>query len=136
MQAYIEAIDLLMCKVVKNDLVVLIRAPTQVVQQESNDQPTAVATAATAAARLEELKADKHKTPKQSICFTALFLLLSLTEFPRVTAKAIWDRLQVMFKGTDRVRKTKTKILLGNYEMFEMKSDEGIVVRLSSYTRN
>lgn len=138
MQAYPEATDLQIWDVIENGLAIPARAPTQPVQQKAKNQQLMWQLLRPLRPlrqlSLKKLKEDELIMLKLDICFTALFLLLSLTEFPCVTAKAIWDRLQVMFKGTDRVRKTKMKILLGNYEMFEMKSDEGITYTFTRFT--
>ena len=52
------------------------------------------------------------------------------TKFSRVsscvTAKEIWDKLQVIYEGTSEVRETKANMLVSEYEAFKMKSDESI----------
>ncbi|MQM21098.1 hypothetical protein Taro_054132 [Colocasia esculenta] len=49
-------------------------------------------------------------------------------EYSRVSscksAKEMWDKLQLIYEGTSEVRETKASILVSEYEMFRMKSDE------------
>ncbi|VFQ59836.1 unnamed protein product [Cuscuta campestris] len=42
------------------------------------------------------------------------------------TAKEMWDKLEVMYKGTDQVREAKIDFLTQEYEMFRMKEGEKI----------
>ena len=60
------------------------------------------------------------------------------TEFSRVfscaTAKEMWDRLQVIYEGTSEVRETKANMLVSEYEVFKMKSDETIFDMYSRLT--
>ncbi|MQL72243.1 hypothetical protein Taro_004596 [Colocasia esculenta] len=49
-------------------------------------------------------------------------------EYSRVSscksAKEMWDKLQLIYEGTSEVRETNASILVSEYEMFRMKSDE------------
>ena len=60
------------------------------------------------------------------------------TEFSRVsscaTAKEMWDKLQVIYEGTSKVRETKANILVSEYEVFKMKPDETISEMFSRLT--
>ena len=51
-------------------------------------------------------------------------------EFSRVstcsTAKEMWDKLELIYEGTSEVRETKVSMLVSEYEMFKMKTDETI----------
>ena len=51
-------------------------------------------------------------------------------EFSRVstcsTAKEMWDKLELIYEGTSEVRETKVSMLVSEYEMFKMKTDENI----------
>ena len=42
------------------------------------------------------------------------------------SAKEILDRLEITHKGTNQVKESKINILVHNYELFKMKSDESI----------
>ncbi|GAV63138.1 UBN2 domain-containing protein, partial [Cephalotus follicularis] len=60
-------------------------------------------------------------------------------EFNRVsscaTAKEMWDRLEVIYEGTNQVKDAKINILVREYEMFSMKDNEkisGIFVRFTN----
>jgi len=56
----------------------------------------------------------------------SIYCALSPTEYNRIsscsTAKEVWDRLHITYKRTDRVKETRTNILLSQYEAFKMKS--------------
>ncbi|MQL68696.1 hypothetical protein Taro_001007, partial [Colocasia esculenta] len=51
-------------------------------------------------------------------------------EFSRLsacrTAKEMWDKLQVTYEGTDRVKQTRIDILVSQYEQFKMLPNENI----------
>ena len=51
-------------------------------------------------------------------------------EFSRVstcsTAKEMWDKLELIYEGTSEVRETKVSMLVSEYEMFKMKTDETV----------
>ena len=55
---------------------------------------------------------------------------LSKSEYDKIiscdSAKEIWDRLQVLHKGTDQVKETKISMLVLQYEMFKMLEHESI----------
>ena len=36
----------------------------------------------------------------------------------------MWDKLELIYKGTTKVKETKTNLLITEYEMFKMKTDE------------
>ena len=63
---------------------------------------------------------DKHKT-KVQMNAKAKYLLtcaLSKSEYDKIiscdSAKEIWDRLQVLYEGTDQVKETKISMLVQN----------------------
>ncbi|GAV87447.1 LOW QUALITY PROTEIN: DUF4219 domain-containing protein/UBN2 domain-containing protein, partial [Cephalotus follicularis] len=62
---------------------------------------------------------------------------LNSNEFNRVsscaTAKEMWDRLEVTYKGTNQVKDTKINILV-RYEMFSMKENENISSKFVRFT--
>ncbi|MQL70996.1 hypothetical protein Taro_003319 [Colocasia esculenta] len=55
---------------------------------------------------------------------------LKKTEFSRVSAcksaKEIWDKLQITYEGTDKVKQTRIDILVSQYEQFKMFPNENI----------
>ena len=42
------------------------------------------------------------------------------------SAKEMWDKLELIYEGTSKVKETKVNLLITEYEMFKMKSDESI----------
>ena len=60
-----------------------------------------------------------------------LYCALDPNEFNRIStcesAKEIWDRLDVTHEGTNQVKESKINILVHNYELFKIKSDESII---------
>ena len=42
------------------------------------------------------------------------------------TAKEIWDKLEVTYEGTFKVKKTKINLFVTQYEMFRMEELESI----------
>ena len=63
------------------------------------------------------------------------------TEFSQVssctTAKEMWDKLQVIYEGTSKVKETKANMLVSEYEAFHIKNNEyifKIYVRLTLIT--
>ncbi|MQL73441.1 hypothetical protein Taro_005797 [Colocasia esculenta] len=51
-------------------------------------------------------------------------------EYSRISmcksAKEMWDKLELLYEGTSQVKETKANILVSEYELFMMKSDETI----------
>ena len=51
-------------------------------------------------------------------------------EFSRIStcrsAKEMWDKLELIYEGTSEVKETKANLLITEYEMFIMKTDESI----------
>ncbi|MQL86869.1 hypothetical protein Taro_019402 [Colocasia esculenta] len=51
-------------------------------------------------------------------------------EYSRVStcssAKEMWDKLELIYEGTSKLRETKANMLISEYEMFKMKNDETI----------
>ena len=50
------------------------------------------------------------------------------------SAKEIWDRLDVTHEGTNQVKESKSNILVHNYELFKIKSDESIIEMFKRFT--
>ena len=81
---------------------------------------------------LRNEQTDQHKT-KLQMNAKAKYLLtcaLSKSEYDKIiscdSAKEIWDRLQVLHKGTNQVKETKISMLVHQYEMFKMLDYENI----------
>ena len=51
-----------------------------------------------------------------------------------MSAKKIWDRLEVTHKGTNQVKKSKINMLVHNYELFKMKLEESITQMFTHFT--
>lgn len=59
-----------------------------------------------------------------------LYGVLAPTAFNQISSgqktKEIWDRLEVTYKGTNRMKKNNISILQSNIELFKMEPDESI----------
>ncbi|GAV74122.1 zf-CCHC domain-containing protein/DUF4219 domain-containing protein/UBN2 domain-containing protein, partial [Cephalotus follicularis] len=51
-----------------------------------------------------------------------------------VSAKEMWDRLEVTYKGTNQVKEAKVSMLVHEYEMFTMNENENIKSMFSRFT--
>ncbi|GAV77203.1 UBN2 domain-containing protein, partial [Cephalotus follicularis] len=51
-----------------------------------------------------------------------------------VSAKEMWDRLEVTYEGTNQVKEAKISILVHDYEMFTMNENEDIKSMSSRFT--
>ena len=49
-----------------------------------------------------------------------------------MSAKEIWDRLQVTHEGTNQVKESKINMLVHKYELFKMKHDE-LITKIFTY---
>ena len=67
-----------------------------------------------------------------------LYCALDPNEYNQIStcesAKKIWNRLEVPHEGTIQVKKSKINILVHNYELFKMKSDESITKMFIRFT--
>ncbi|MQL99129.1 hypothetical protein Taro_031847 [Colocasia esculenta] len=74
--------------------------------------------------------ADKSKLSLNFKAKNYLCCALSKREFNRVSAcksaKEIWDKLQITYEGTDKVKQTRIDILVSQYEQFKMLPNENI----------
>ena len=43
-----------------------------------------------------------------------------------ISAKEMWDKLELIYEGTLEVKETKANLLITEYEMFRMRNDESI----------
>ena len=59
-----------------------------------------------------------------------LYCILDTNEFNRISicmsAKKIWDRLEVTHEGNNQVKKSKINMLVHKYELFKMEREESI----------
>ncbi|GAV81838.1 UBN2 domain-containing protein, partial [Cephalotus follicularis] len=51
-----------------------------------------------------------------------------------ISAKEMWDRLEVTYEGTNRVKEAKISMLVHEYEMFTMNENEDIKSMFSRFT--
>ncbi|GAV84321.1 DUF4219 domain-containing protein/UBN2 domain-containing protein, partial [Cephalotus follicularis] len=51
-----------------------------------------------------------------------------------VSAKEMWDRLEVTYEGTNQVKKAKISILVHDYEMFTINENEDIKTMFTRFT--
>ena len=67
-----------------------------------------------------------------------LYCALDPSEFNRIStcmsAKEIWDTLEVIHEGTDQVKNTKVNMLVHTYEMFRMEPNESITDMYTRFT--
>ncbi|MQL81186.1 hypothetical protein Taro_013641 [Colocasia esculenta] len=75
----------------------------------------------------------KEQIKKSTLNWSAMNMMqcaIHPKEYSRVSlcrsAKEMWDKLQLIYEGTFEVRETKSSILVSEYEMFRMNSDETI----------
>ncbi|GAV79275.1 UBN2 domain-containing protein [Cephalotus follicularis] len=63
---------------------------------------------------------------------------INSSEFNRVSscifAKEMWDRLEVTYEGTDKVKDAKISMLVHDYELFSMNEDEDIKSMFTRFT--
>ncbi|XP_016440797.1 uncharacterized protein LOC107766514 [Nicotiana tabacum] len=51
------------------------------------------------------------------------------------TAKEMWDKLEVTYKGTNKVKKTRINLLVKEYELFQMKDGESVEEIFSKFSK-
>ena len=69
---------------------------------------------------------------------SSLYCALDPNEYNRVSgcdsAKEIWDKLEVTYEGTNQVKESKMSMLVHEYELFVMKTDENISEMSTRFT--
>ncbi|KAH9780087.1 Integrase catalytic domain-containing protein [Citrus sinensis] len=79
---------------------------------------------------------EKRKMSLNSKAINALFCALDKKEFHRVfsceSAQEIWNKLEVVYEGTNQVKESKISRYTRQYELFQMKKNENVY---SMYTR-
>ena len=81
---------------------------------------------------------DKAEFRKNAFTITILHCDLSRSEFNRIsmssTTKKIWDKLEVTYEETFRVKESKINLLITQYEVFKMDESETIIQMYSRFT--
>ena len=66
-----------------------------------------------------------------------LYYALDANEFNHIStcisAKKIWNRLEVTHEGTNQVKKSKINMLVHKYKLFKMEHDESITVMFTRF---
>ncbi|KAH9781517.1 hypothetical protein KPL71_008504 [Citrus sinensis] len=79
---------------------------------------------------------EKRKMSLNSKAMNALFCALDKKEFHRVSscesAQEIWNKLEVVYEGTNQVKESKISRYTRQYELFQMEQNESVY---SMYTR-
>ncbi|GAV57342.1 LOW QUALITY PROTEIN: UBN2 domain-containing protein, partial [Cephalotus follicularis] len=52
----------------------------------------------------------------------------------RISAKEMWDRLEITYEGTNQVKDAKISMLVHDYELFSMNEDEDIKSMVTRFT--
>lgn len=115
MQVYVE-VYLIMLDEIQNGLVVSAQAQAPIRQEGEDAQAAEVATIA---AHVEEAHNRVTNNAKVKLLLNCA---LSPSEFIRISSY----QLLLTFGGTNRVKETKMKIILGNCELFKMKANETV----------
>ena len=81
---------------------------------------------------------DKAEFRKNALTITILHYNLSRNEFNRIsmcsTTNEIWDKLEVTYERTSKVKESKINLLVTQYEVFKMDEYETIVQMYSKFT--
>ncbi|KAH9687344.1 hypothetical protein KPL70_014732 [Citrus sinensis] len=81
-------------------------------------------------------KLEKRKMSLNSKAMNALFCAFDKKEFHRVSscesAQEIWNKLEVVYEGTNQVKESKISRYTRQYELFQMEQNENVY---SMYTR-
>ncbi|XP_075095516.1 uncharacterized protein LOC142173768 [Nicotiana tabacum] len=68
-----------------------------------------------------------------------LYNSISSEEYEKIsscdTAKEIWDKLEVTYKGTSKVKETHINMLVHDYEFFQMKEGESIEEMFATFSK-
>ncbi|XP_075077223.1 uncharacterized protein LOC142163966 [Nicotiana tabacum] len=51
------------------------------------------------------------------------------------TAKEIWNKLEVTYEGTNKVKETRINLLVRDYELFQMKDGESVEEMFSRFSK-
>ncbi|XP_070040165.1 uncharacterized protein [Nicotiana tomentosiformis] len=68
-----------------------------------------------------------------------LYNAISREEYEKIsrceTAKEMWDKLEVTFEGTNKVKETRINLLVRGYELFQMKDGESVEEMFSRFSK-
>ncbi|XP_070046315.1 uncharacterized protein [Nicotiana tomentosiformis] len=68
-----------------------------------------------------------------------LYNAISGEEYEKIssceTAKEIWDKLEVTYKGTNKINETRINLLVCDYELFQMKDGESVEEMFSRFSK-
>ena len=81
---------------------------------------------------------DKKMAQLNAKAMNILYCALDTNKFNHIStymsAKKIWDRLEVTHEGTNQVKESKINMLVHKYELFKMEHDESITKILTLFT--
>ncbi|XP_070039822.1 uncharacterized protein [Nicotiana tomentosiformis] len=68
-----------------------------------------------------------------------LYNAISGEEYEKIssceTAKEMWDKLEITYKGTNKVKETSINLLVRDYELFQMKDGESVKKIFSRFSK-
>ncbi|XP_070026662.1 uncharacterized protein [Nicotiana sylvestris] len=68
-----------------------------------------------------------------------LYNAISREEYEKIfsceTAKEMWDKLEVTYEGTNKVKETRINLLVREYELFQMKDGESVEEMFSRFSK-
>ncbi|XP_070032567.1 uncharacterized protein [Nicotiana tomentosiformis] len=68
-----------------------------------------------------------------------LYNAISGEEYKKIssceTAKEMWDKLEVTYEGTNKVKETRINLLVWDYELFQMKDGESVEEMFSMFSK-
>ena len=83
-------------------------------------------------------KVDKKMAQLNAKSMNILYCALDANEFNHIStcmsAKKIWDRLEITHEGTNQVNESKINMLVHKYELFKMEHDESITEMFTHFT--
>ena len=73
---------------------------------------------------------EMHRLSQNAKAISLWHCALDISEYNRISnctsAKEIWDKLQICYKGTNQVKETKIDLLQLQYETFKMELNESM----------
>jgi len=68
-----------------------------------------------------------------------LYNAISGEEYEKIssceTAKEMWDKLEITYEGTNKVKETRINLLVRDYELFQMKDGESVEEMFSRFSK-
>ena len=115
MKIFIQALDYDMQSIIVNGA----HTPTKIIDSVESTK-----------SKREWDKVDKKMTQLNTKAINVLYYALDANEFNHIStcisAKKIWDRLEVTHEGTNQVKESKINMLVHKYELFKIKPTESI----------